>query len=75
MYARALRRKEVNLSTKVIRYEMIEHQTRYASISRKQDQTASIGRLFYRFSTQYPLLKYRSLIMKHPVYVIAVRFR
>lgn len=48
-YARALRREEVNLSTKVIRYEMIEHQTRYASISRKQDQTASIGRLFYRF--------------------------
>lgn len=44
---RALRRKEVNLSTKVIRYEMIEHQTRYASISRKQDQTASIGRLFF----------------------------
>lgn len=46
---RALRRKEVNLSTKVIRYEMIEHQTRYASISRKQDQTASIGRHFLSF--------------------------
>lgn len=70
---RALRRKEVNLSTKVIRYEMIEHQTRYASISRKQDQTASIGRLFYRFRTLY--LKYRSLVMKHPVYVIVVWFR